>query len=378
MRVFVESLLVQLLFTPYLAYVGGKALPSKGPWRMALYTLLGAEVLLYIVGYTCNSFLPDEVMSGIMQISGVYLMAVIYGGPLVIVIDILGRLDKKHHGRYARLSERQAQNVRLGLFALVTAVVVFVVVQGDYNVRHPRIRHMELKTAKSDPQGKRGKLRIALLTDTHISESITYPIMKNVIQKTMAFKPDLILIGGDYIDFTSNYAYKPDMMRAFTHDLHAPLGKYYVLGNHEYRADMDKKKAWVGLTGGKLLIDEIAYPGDSLICLVGRDDKTNKHRMTMQEVTRKADRTLPVILLDHQPNTMEELKANGVDIALGGHTHAGQLWPMTWMVKLVFEDPFGLQQDGLHTNYISSGAGAAFPAYRIGSRSEIVIIDLIL
>ena len=76
--------------------------------------------------------------------------------------------------------------------------------------------------------------------------------------------------------------------------------------------------------------------------------------------------------------TDEELKqtaAAGADFALYGHTHDGQVWPLTLVTNAIYRQPYGYGLWGKMQAYVSSGLGLWGPPFRIGTRSEMVIID---
>jgi predicted MPP superfamily phosphohydrolase len=159
--------------------------------------------------------------------------------------------------------------------------------------------------------------------------------------------------------------------------LHAPLGVYYTLGNHEYRANRHAKLRWIGKTGGVLLKDSVAMP-DSAFYLVGRDDAINPKRAALHTLMKTADASKPVIVLDHQPITLYEIAMNKADLGLHGHTHGGQLWPFPLLLRLlrVYECVYGYFRKGDTQFYISSGLGCAGVPCRVGTRSELVVLHI--
>lgn len=76
------------------------------------------------------------------------------------------------------------------------------------------------------------------------------------------------------------------------------------------------------------MIDSVVQP-DSTFYLIGRDDYINKKRQALHTLMADIDTTKPIIVLDHQPWSFAEMAMNGVDLGLHGHTHNGQLWPLS-------------------------------------------------
>jgi hypothetical protein len=118
--------------------------------------------------------------------------------------------------------------------------------------------------------------------------------------------------------------------------------------------------------------------------VVGRKDRTayrfgRDGRLPLQEILDKGgvDRNLFLILLDHQPLHLEEAQQAGIDLQLSGHTHAGQLFPLNLINKLVYEKNWGYLKKGATHYYISCGVGTWGPAVRTGSVPEIVEIRVV-
>ena len=115
---------------------------------------------------------------------------------------------------------------------------------------------------------------------------------------------------------------------------------------------------------------------DSSFCLVGRDDYINKKRQPLQSLVAGLDTTLPSIVLDHQPWSFSEMTMNQVDLGLHGHTHNGQLWPYPLLMKFIYECPYGYDKKGPTQFYVTSGIGIAGPPYRVGTKSELIVLRI--
>ena len=83
-----------------------------------------------------------------------------------------------------------------------------------------------------------------------------------------------------------------------------------------------------------------------------------------------------IILLDHQPYHLEEAEQNGADLQLSGHTHRGQIWPLNWVTKKMYECDYGQCRRGQTDYYVSSGMGIWGGKFRIGTDSEYVVINV--
>jgi predicted MPP superfamily phosphohydrolase len=158
--------------------------------------------------------------------------------------------------------------------------------------------------------------------------------------------------------------------------LTAPLGVFAVPGNHEYFGEsVPQFRELLAGDGVRMLIDEIEQAGGMNI--IGRNDRRGGPRESIAGLVARIseeDRSLPLILMDHQPYNLEEAQAAGIDLQLSGHTHAGQFWPITFITRFIYEINYGLLRKGETTIIVTSGYGLWGPPLRIGSTPEIVRI----
>ena len=189
-----------------------------------------------------------------------------------------------------------------------------------------------------------------------------------------AQRPDIVLIGGDLID-NSVAPLRYEHMEEELSKIYAPLGVYMVPGNHEYISGIEESEKFIAQTPIVLLKDSVAILPNQ-IQLIGRDDRHNKGRKTLGQLTANLDKSKPVILLDHQPYDLEKTEEAGVDLQFSGHTHRGQVWPMNWIVDHLFELSYGIKKIGNSTIYVSSGLSLWGPPFRIGTDSEMVVFNI--
>ena len=127
-------------------------------------------------------------------------------------------------------------------------------------------------------------------------------------------------------------------------------------------------------TGIRILRDESINVGN--VTIVGRDDRSNRSRKSVEQLTQGVTRGDYIILLDHQPFKLEEAEQNGVDLQLSGHTHRGQVWPLNWVTKKMYECDYGQWRKGQTDYYVSSGMGIWGGKFRIGTDSEYAVITV--
>ena len=158
------------------------------------------------------------------------------------------------------------------------------------------------------------------------------------------------------------------------HRLEAPV--YACLGNHEHFGGDANARQFYQDAGIHLLIDEAAVI-DSTIVVIGRDDRSNfRHRKSVDTLMSTVNAHLYTIVLDHQPYDLDRTEKAGVDFQLSGHTHRGQVWPISWITDAIYECSWGPYQRGNTQYYVSSGLGLWGGKFRIGTQSEYIVATL--
>ena len=371
MKVFIQSIFAQLLFTPYIWYRGYQALPPKRSVRIPFSLLCLIEVAVYLTGLIFRKELPDAIMTGIQMICNTWYIASIYIVMILLVLEVI-RKSNALWKWYPKWVVRHYGRVKLSLFFLILAGVGVLMVHAYYTVAYPVVKNVYINIPKSG--GVRDSLKIAMMSDLHIGEVINRKYVERYVELCNAQHPDLVVLVGDLIDYEVRFAEK-ERVEEVLRQLKAPLGVYAVNGNHEYRANIHAKEKWLRTTGAILLKDSVIMP-DSSFYVVGRDDRTNKNRQPLQSLMNGIDPGKPIIILDHQPQSFAEIVMNKGDLGLHGHTHQGQIWPYSLVVGQVFECAYGTYKKGDAQFYVSSGIGIAGPPYRVGTASELVILHI--
>lgn len=230
-------------------------------------------------------------------------------------------------------------------------------------------------TAPGTVNGNLGRsLKIVAVSDIHLGYGTDKTLLKEYVERINALQPDLILIGGDLID-NSVVPLRAERMEEELSLLKAPLGIYMVPGNHEYISGIEASIDFLRQTPVILLRDTVVTLPNG-IQLVGRDDRHNHRRQPLEELTANLDPSRPVILLDHQPYHLKQTEDAGVDLQFSGHTHHGQIWPLSLLTDYLFELSYGYKQMGNSHIYVSSGLSLWGPPFRIGTDSELVVFDI--
>ena len=374
--VYLYSVLCCLFLFPYLGWRAGQVLGPR--LRRVFWGLLVLIFVLFSIALLIHRRFEADWMSAVMNGSVYIFFSTMYATAVVVGVNVLRYLDARTLKLYASARPAVKQGAKVVAFIAAFAVFFTTMVIGHRNVRYPRVMYQKYTVKRLVPEGAQPekRMRLVFFSDLHIGEAMTPDYIARAVKLIQDQQPDLILCGGDFIDHRAVYAYDPRVM-ASLRSLHAPLGVYYVLGNHEYRDDLEANIRWVSEVGGTLLRDSIAFPGDGPLTLIGRDDWVNGNRKPFEVIANEADPLRgPVVLMEHTPASIDSIGDSPVDLILCGHTHGGQIWPGQLMVWWRYGMVSGTRPVGEREVCISSGIGSAGATYRVGTRSEIRVYDL--
>jgi hypothetical protein len=374
--VYLYSVLCCLFLFPYLGWRAGQVLGPR--LRRVFWGLLVLIFVLFSIALLIHRRFEADWMSAVMNGSVYIFFSTMYATAVVVGVNILRYIDGRTLKLYASARPAVKQGAKVVAFIAALAVFFTTMVIGHRNVRYPRVMYQKYTVKRLVPEGAQPekRMRLVFFSDLHIGEAMTPDYIARAVKLIQDQQPDLILCGGDFIDHRAVYAYDPRVM-ASLRSLHAPLGVYYVLGNHEYRDDLEANIRWVSEVGGTLLRDSIAFPGDGPLTLIGRDDWVNGNRKPFEVIANEADPLRgPVVLMEHTPASIDSIGDSPVDLILCGHTHGGQIWPGQLMVWWRYGMVSGTRPVGEREVCISSGIGSAGATYRVGTRSEIRVYDL--
>ena len=246
-----------------------------------------------------------------------------------------------------------------------------VISYGSYQAFSPVVRydHVEI-----DKKADRDSLKILMASDTHLGPIVGSNHLEKLARIVEEEKPDVVLIPGDIIDDQIETFNEENMIDIFS-EMEAPFGVYASPGNHDYYGDdLEELEEELEDGGIRMLMDE-AEEIDGLY-LVGRKDLTDDKRSSIRELVEGLDQSKPVIMLDHTPVELSQAEESGVDLILSGHTHRGQVFPGNLITDWIYENDWGYLKKGNLHSFVSSGFGTWGPPLRIGSRSEVWVIDV--
>jgi len=225
-------------------------------------------------------------------------------------------------------------------------------------------------------------LRLVQLSDVHLGNGgIGAEFIGEVIRRVNALEPDLVAITGDLGDRPAGeLAVELELLAG----IHAPMGRFYVPGNHEYFHGVEgfltamEKRGYTVLANRSVTVRR----GSAAVNVAGLADRFGSRFGVLPPDPHKAFAAVrpdtPTILLAHQPKAVEELEGHRPDLMLSGHTHGGQIWPFHYLVRLAQPYLSGLHRHDETTQvYVSRGTGYWGPPMRLFAPPEISVLELV-
>lgn len=210
-------------------------------------------------------------------------------------------------------------------------------------------------------------VRLVQISDVHVG-SRSPKFLDQVVANVNQHQPDIVVITGDLLDSSTVTA----KHLAALAKISCPT--YMCIGNHERYVDLDKALDAIASHGVHILRDAtITTHGIQLIGIDDRD-KPDALPTVLDELT--IDQNRFSILLYHRPDGWQAALDKGIDLTLAGHTHAGQMFPFGFLVKRQYPNMAGLFTQEGGSLFVSTGTGTWGPIFRMGTRSELTVIDL--
>ena len=212
-------------------------------------------------------------------------------------------------------------------------------------------------------------MRVVQLSDIHIGSIRNSSYMEKIVERTNKIDPEIIFITGDMVDGSARLHTNTF---AAINKLKAPV--FFITGNHETYEGLDEVFRVLRNTHMRVLRDEMVECKG--IQVIGVEYSFEINHMENVLKTLEINKEKPSIMLYHLPREIQTVARAGIGLQLSGHTHAGQMFPFNYLVRLMFKYMHGIYKyDGTYL-HVSPGTGTWGPPMRLGSRCEITVITL--
>ncbi len=364
--------LVFIALNVYLFVRGWQALPNITWLRLVYSTIFIFAVASNFLAIFLGNRLPVWLASLFEHMGGYYMILFIFLLAGTLLADLL-RLGNHYFHFYPEWVTQNYARARFLYFGGLLLVMLAISVIGYYRFRNPGVVELTLESNRTN--GNTNGLTIIAASDIHLGNVIRKGRLTKWVELINSHRPDLVLLAGDIFDHNIR-AVEAQQMDTELLKLKATYGVYAVPGNHDYYAGIDKVLAYLGRSGVRVLRDS-AVIIDNRLAIYGRDDQTNRNRKSLQDLLSTLETELPRVVLDHQPGSMDESVKNLIDLHISGHTHNGQIFPISRVVSRIYDLPYGYKKSGKTHLYVSSGLGLWGAPIRLGTQSEIVKIRFV-
>jgi predicted MPP superfamily phosphohydrolase len=372
---FTVFFIINGLISFYIYTRGMQAIPANFRFRGTCSVVFWIIALSFIAGRILEKVLPSPVAEFIIGIGSIWLGAMLYLFLIVVFLDLVRLVNHFLPLLPASIMNNYPKTKSITLMSAL-ALVALLLFGGWVNSTIPRVKHLSLFIPKKAHSIK--GLNVVMASDIHLGTMVGRSRIDTIVSKINKLNPDIVLLPGDIVDEDLAPVIKQNLGDSIK-NIHSRFGTYAVTGNHEFIGGVEEACAYLTAHGITMLRDRSIEIMDSFF-IVGREDRavsrTGHKRKGLNELMRTVDPELPIILMDHQPFALEEAVQHGIDLQLSGHTHYGQLWPLNYVVKSIYEVSWGYKRISKTHFYISSGVGTWGPPMRIGNYPEIVQIQL--
>ncbi|MCI9234290.1 MAG: hypothetical protein HFH08_06870 [Bacilli bacterium] len=275
-----------------------------------------------------------------------------------ILVDIIQLIFKVFH-KEKIIRKFYCKGIPILLFSFM------IMVYGIYCANHPIIKKYQVELPIYS------NYTIGMISDLHLGTIHGNKVLDEIVEKANGFNIDLFIMAGDIFDEHTSVELRQEAYRKLS-KIKTKYGIYYVEGNH----DLLTQEVMEGFSnnGIQVLSDDIVLVNKQFY-LVGRKDNSRERlgasREELGSLLQNIDVSYPIILVDHQPLDRVQAYDLGVGLHLSGHTHAGQIFPLNFLLE------YGYQEKNHYHSIVSSGYGVWGFSFRTARNSEMVLIDII-
>jgi predicted MPP superfamily phosphohydrolase len=278
---------------------------------------------------------------------------------------------------------RRISRARILFYALAACLVVLAILAFVLEPRRLVVQETHI-TLPSWPEGLKG-LRIAVFSDLHAGAPyINLDKIRQIVEKTNATNPDLILLPGDFViqNVVGGSFMEPERIASQLKALRARFGTFATLGNHDWWYNGRRvKKALESVGIVALENDATRIECDGTALWIGGIGDKWEGNPNITTALAKIDNGAPVIVITHNPDLFPSIPAR-VSLTIAGHTHGGQV-ALPIIGRPIVPSEFGERYaaghivEGSKHLFVTTGIGTSiFPVrFRVPPEISLLTID---
>ncbi len=334
------------------------SIPKKA-WVWGFVALFAIALLCM----TAFATVASPMGKAVFIVGGISISIFIFFLLSVVLVDILNFIFHFKSPIRGMLS--------VGLALLLTAY-------GLWNAYTIKIKEITIPV-----KGLTHEIRAVHITDVHLGNFRGKREADKIVRKIKELNPDVVFNTGDMFDSKAHFSANEDVLAAFR-TLNMP--HYFVYGNHDQHVGVEEVIKQLRGANATVLLNEVAYFRE--LQIIGLNNMladrqtfymhTAEDSETIEDVLNGLEikKDHPTIVLHHRPDGVKYMQEKDADLLLAGHTHAGQIFPFTFIAKLIFGYNRGIYSYETMDIYVSEGSGTIFAPVRLGTRSEVTLITL--
>jgi len=335
----------------------------ENPNIKMMFVVLGIVLpIIFIITVNYNKRHFSKINSLLYTIGTIWFGAIFYVAIISSIVYMLLIINQDY------LLNLPIESISI----ILLSITIISIIYGIFNANNPRIVRWTIESPALSPLWKDKK--IIVISDIHFGSMRKENFMHKIVNLINSEKPDVTFNLGDFIDGPA-FDYKK--VFAYHSELNPPLGNYYVEGNHEgYSKDYQTFRSNFPKNLNDITNKKVIINGTQIIGMPYNKKQTNnkvKNALTHTEYDKK----IPSIILMHHLKKINLLAKNDVSLVLSGHTHGGQFFPLTIILKMMHgKYLYGINYILKTVSITSSGAGSGTPPIRVGTSPEIILLTI--
>ena len=273
--------------------------------------------------------------------------------------------------------------MKSGKFLLLTTFTLATILVGSYlYARYIEPNLLIVNREKLESSYLQSPLKIVFFGDTHLCEFNDNDQLDRIVAKINAENPDLVIFTGDLIGSSGDFTADPEAIAQSLGQIQATYAKVAVIGNHEYALlDQYNYEDLMEAGGFTVLVDDWLDITELNVRLLGLDDVYRGN-----PDTTLADEALDGsynILITHEPDIVDKMASDQVQLVLAGHTHGGQI-SLPYLTEKILpangkkyvKGLFSIGSEGQTKLFVTKGTGMTKLPFRFMNVPEIVAIEV--